>query len=91
MPAGAPGAELIAGTATGYPLTLDETQVDSSAVLLALPLPARLPADDVLGPLGEAAGRADRAAYDDAVSAYAALEGEELRGAALELLRERAH
>jgi hypothetical protein len=41
--------------------------------------------------LGEAAGRADRAAYDDAVAAYAALEGEELRGAALHLLRERAH
>ncbi|GGN78174.1 hypothetical protein GCM10011579_061140 [Streptomyces albiflavescens] len=41
--------------------------------------------------LGEAAGRADRAAYDDAVSAYAALGGGELRGAALELLREHAH
>ncbi|WP_406355294.1 ATP-binding protein [Streptomyces sp. NBC_00658] len=37
----------------------------------------------------EAAGHADRAAYDDAVSAYAALGRVELRGAALEVLRTR--
>ncbi|MFF4353321.1 ATP-binding protein [Streptomyces sp. NPDC001530] len=39
----------------------------------------------------EAAGRADRAAYDDAVSTYAALGRAELRGAALDVLSARGH
>ncbi|MFI6489967.1 hypothetical protein [Streptomyces sp. NPDC050564] len=69
---------------------MDETQVDSSAVLLAVPLPAWLPADDVLGsPRGGGRTRRPGGVRRRGVG-VCALEGEELRGAALELLRERA-